>query len=1681
MKKIISLILLIVMTWAVDSNAQVRIGGTTSGTQPANPKEGVSLDLSASGAAYVGGMLLPNVIIDDLRYIPEFMTEFAGKSPVERDVVPSLAGSMAYHVGGGNSNLPAGVYVWDGDNWMKPECCPVCIGPTRAYIYPGPELYLTSASIVNFSAGHNGSAEGTTYSWYVLICDDLNDFYDSGQLPDDAIPVQTGTSNTLPLNTAAYINTIHNCQNNNYVERRISSAPTLRNSAQKISNPLFQGQKGNARSLRGSTLRSANEVSLRSLANGNVDMLVIAVVENPCGSLMTGTEIYIDCFPPEGVAVYADGKLIKDTPPPALRSENGIPLSNPLQYYLPSQDAQVSFSAGLADDSPSTGVSYRWYVLRSYEEFEDYQYNGILPDDLLPASTTVEFDFVPGNYSPVDDGAGSFAYPIVAIAENDCGNTGVVITAVAPYLDCNIGDDIIDAYFDQDGNLVEPDLDSYGYYDSNYGRVRYYYGGNAAYTGGNIGPVSGLSLVPVSSHYDIYKNQTEIIFGLRGKLDPNTYQQYDMIEFPIELGNTICSTPSIRVNLVDRDNPPVTPSDCPELWSDDPFYVDVDGNPSSYFSAYLSLQPQNEGFYDQYYNDPDGAVFGWEVDNMGNPIDGWTLRGKLTTYGIQQNYIDLYLFGKPSTLQGQITIQLDPALFGELNCDPIVINVCQAIPTIQITTPGINPYYNDNFNLLNLEPVTFTASHDNRVNDGITYTWYVMGTEDINNYRYRGLLPDPVQTGFSGEFTLNPSLYLNSIEPCPRQEMNVASNSEPTLRISYGGPNACETDLYVYVMAENGCDTKDAGAKILLPSAVDKLNCEDIESTVYLPLGSDGTLYKEGNQIYYLENLVIPPLSYEGYLSRFAFDNNSTVGSDSRRGIYINADYNDNSGKINLRLNISNDYNTLYYYNFSNYLEQGFDVQLNIAGKLCKLHFQPVYKADECPDITYIALTSDRPFDGDGGNTITLDDPSATITFTATLTPEGVTGTGLTYTWIVRDDNNSSKELSRVSGLANTFTFKAADYRDYQTSGNYQISVEVHNCAQNSLSTDAYVKMTCLPNLGDLTVSTSAGTIYKEYDEDYPDDGGMFYVNLPSTRDKVTLSASYPVSSGNVEYKWYAFKTEADVYKFEDDRILPAPAATTASFEFDPTLYYLLDYDGSMIYPLIVSVTTDCGTNLFFITAYLPTPPSLACPYTVEATSPVFLDASGNLIIPEGYSGDYYTGTYKEWDRENILEFIAAYAPNDLTIDGSNDILGSAGGLTVKFEQKNYAAGEPMSFLLTGSGITASTGDIITVPVVIFGTDLNLRYRIIQESTFALSSAAENPAYLYVDATGNVAESSSGWMKGRYPAGVKYTGGLLGAEQTNTTYTDPTTGLTFEIVYDENDSDYFPADAPDEGTLLIRVQSQDAIIPLSSGTYSLNNVNLLGKVTSFNLVVVKDDSKISHVPQTVAVYVDKNNAIYSKEWPLYSYSYLCNDINNGYVKWPLVVDYVGNAAGTPTVVNNPSNILNLGVVCDKYDSYYDNKLGYMPLDFNPKLSAGEQLAPGNYDLKFSIWDTDEQTIQLQVAYSPVATLTYGNDNRYYIEIPYTDIDADTHVLTTNITFYYTGFDHSNSNYSVTSDVVNGMQLKGSGKISSTDGAIKLQLSGKPIVAGNIPFSIDIELFGRKISVNIVLRCENPPA
>jgi hypothetical protein len=101
MKKVLFLMLFLTIVGTAGMNAQVKIGENTA------PRKGALLDLNG---LVKGGLLLPNVDIDDLSAIPVTFTDPAVAGQAD---APELTGMIVWNTHPGVE----GVYMWNGTEW----------------------------------------------------------------------------------------------------------------------------------------------------------------------------------------------------------------------------------------------------------------------------------------------------------------------------------------------------------------------------------------------------------------------------------------------------------------------------------------------------------------------------------------------------------------------------------------------------------------------------------------------------------------------------------------------------------------------------------------------------------------------------------------------------------------------------------------------------------------------------------------------------------------------------------------------------------------------------------------------------------------------------------------------------------------------------------------------------------------------------------------------------------------------------------------------------------------------------------------------------------------------------------------------------------------------------------------------------------------------------------------------------------------------------------------------------------------------------------------------------------------------------------------------------------------------------------------------------------------------------
>jgi uncharacterized protein (TIGR02145 family) len=112
MKKNIFLLLIAATTVTMNLQAQVKIG------KDEVPAKGALLDLNNDEVK--GGLLLPNVEIDELNEIPDDFTDTDVHGPGPRE---ELAGLIVYNTKEDTGKgIEKGLYVWDGTKWNKLGC-----------------------------------------------------------------------------------------------------------------------------------------------------------------------------------------------------------------------------------------------------------------------------------------------------------------------------------------------------------------------------------------------------------------------------------------------------------------------------------------------------------------------------------------------------------------------------------------------------------------------------------------------------------------------------------------------------------------------------------------------------------------------------------------------------------------------------------------------------------------------------------------------------------------------------------------------------------------------------------------------------------------------------------------------------------------------------------------------------------------------------------------------------------------------------------------------------------------------------------------------------------------------------------------------------------------------------------------------------------------------------------------------------------------------------------------------------------------------------------------------------------------------------------------------------------------------------------------------------------------------
>jgi hypothetical protein len=137
---------ILLLSFALVLNANLRAQVTIGG--PTTPKAGALLDLNSTTQ---GGLVLSNVDLTDLSVIPA--NTFVNIS-TQQDTNQELAGMIVYNT---DAATGVGVYVWDGDDWIKP-----CAPPA-----PGPITFSTASFLagVKYAAIVAPVAGATSYVW----------------------------------------------------------------------------------------------------------------------------------------------------------------------------------------------------------------------------------------------------------------------------------------------------------------------------------------------------------------------------------------------------------------------------------------------------------------------------------------------------------------------------------------------------------------------------------------------------------------------------------------------------------------------------------------------------------------------------------------------------------------------------------------------------------------------------------------------------------------------------------------------------------------------------------------------------------------------------------------------------------------------------------------------------------------------------------------------------------------------------------------------------------------------------------------------------------------------------------------------------------------------------------------------------------------------------------------------------------------------------------------------------------------------------------------------------------------------------------------------------------------------------------------------------------------------------
>jgi uncharacterized protein (TIGR02145 family) len=157
-------------------HAQVTIGGLTE------PVAGAVLDLNSTAK---GGLILSNVTILDLEWIPYGTNVFQGITAANADVNTELRGVVVYNNGQGTS-VPAGIYVWNGYYWTQDGNC----GPVITSSSPSP-VSVVSGKSTRLSVTAFG-CPGFTYQWYASADGTVNSLTSIGGATGENYDTSTG-------------------------------------------------------------------------------------------------------------------------------------------------------------------------------------------------------------------------------------------------------------------------------------------------------------------------------------------------------------------------------------------------------------------------------------------------------------------------------------------------------------------------------------------------------------------------------------------------------------------------------------------------------------------------------------------------------------------------------------------------------------------------------------------------------------------------------------------------------------------------------------------------------------------------------------------------------------------------------------------------------------------------------------------------------------------------------------------------------------------------------------------------------------------------------------------------------------------------------------------------------------------------------------------------------------------------------------------------------------------------------------------------------------------------------------------------------------------------------------------------------------------------------------------------